>query len=214
LKEEKVEEAMAKKARTEIRAYGVRVLLSRHPEIRRLKRLNSPAVHGNKLWASSWLLMDYLDRRGMSKGARVMEVGCGWGLAGIYCAKKHGAIVTGIDIDPEVFAFLRLHADINSVQIGSMKKTFVSVTERQLRKVDVVIGSDICFWDTMVDPLKRFIRRALRANVRLVLIADPGRAPFERLGEYFVKTGRGETLSWTARRPRRVRGRLLRIGSI
>ena len=200
-------------AKTEIRAYGVRVLLSRHPEVRRLKRLNSPAVHGNKLWASSWLLMDYLDRRGLFEGARVMEVGCGWGLAGIYCAKKHGAIVTGVDIDAEVFAFLRLQADINKVEVGTMKKTFVSVTEMQLRDVDVVIGSDVCFWDTMVEPLKRFIRRALRAGVRLVLIADPGRPPFEKMGEYFVKTSRGETFNWTARRPRRIQGRLLKIGS-
>jgi predicted nicotinamide N-methyase len=204
---------MSNAVKTDIRAHGVRVLLSRHSEIRKLKRLNTPSFHGNKLWSSSWLLMDYFKRRGLRKGARVMEVGCGWGLAGIYCAKKHGARVTGVDKDSEVFPYLRLHADINKVKITTMKKAFAGVRDEDLKAFDVVIGADICFWDAMVDPLKRFIRRALGAGVRVVLIADPGRPTFEEIGQYFVKKGRGEIFDWTTQRPRRIRGRILKIGS-
>ena len=202
---------MARRAKKEIRAYGIRLLLSHHPEVRKLKRLNIPAHHGNKLWTSSWLLMDYIKRRGFPKRARVMDVGCGWGLAGIYCAKKHGAVVIGVDIDPEVFPYLRLHADINEVKITIMKKSFEGITGNYLKNIDVLIGADICFWDSMIDPLKRLIRRALGAGVRMVLISDPGRSTFEKLGRYLREERRGEILDWEVQRPRRIQGQILRV---
>ena len=112
-------------SKKEIRAHGVRLLLSRHPEIRRLKRTHSPVLHGNKLWTSSWLLMDYLDRRRLPGKVHLMEACCGWGLAGIYCAKKHGAIVTGMDKDADVFPYLQLHARLNRVNIFTLEVTKV-----------------------------------------------------------------------------------------
>ena len=204
---------MTSREKTEIRAYGIRVLQSRHPEIRRLKRLHTPSVHGNKHWVSSWLLMDYLRRHPLPERTRVMEIGCGWGLAGIYCAKKFNAIVTGVDIDAEVFPYLQLHADINKVDVATLQKKFNKLREDDLQNIDVVIGADICFWDKMVYPLKRFIRRALNAGVQLVIIADPARSPFEKLSKYFVKKRGGEILQWTVRRPRNIQGQLLKINN-
>jgi predicted nicotinamide N-methyase len=204
---------MTRRAKREIRAHGVRVLLSGHPKVRELKGLYNPFAYGSRFWNSSWLLMDYFKRRGLPEGACVMEVGCGWGLSGIYCAKKHGAVVTGVDIDPEVFPFLRLHAGINNVEIVTIKKGFDGLRSRHLKAVDVLIGADICFWPKMVDPLKRLIKRALSAGVELVLIADPGRSPFEKLGEYFVKNWRGDLLDWTVQRPKRIKGRILEVTS-
>jgi predicted nicotinamide N-methyase len=202
---------MTSRVQTEIRAYGIRVLQSRHPEIRRLKRLHTPSVHGNKHWVSSWLLMDYLRSHPLPEGVRVMEIGCGWGLAGIYCAKQFNAIVTGVDIDSEVFPYLRLHADINKVDVATLQKKFNKLREEDLQNIDVVIGADICFWDKMVYPLKRFIRRALNAGVQSVIIADPARSPFEKLSKYFVKKGKGETLDWRVKLPQNIQGQLLKI---
>lgn len=199
-------------AKTEVRAHGIRILLSRHPELRRLKRHYVPSAHGNRFWTSSWLLMDFLSRRGLPNRTRVMEVGCGWGLAGIYCAKKHGAVVTAVDIDPEVFPYLCLHADINNVKISTMKKGFGGLTAEHLKNIDVLIGADICFWDKMVYSLKRLVNRALRTGVRAVLIADPGRPTFDALAAYFVKKRKAELLEWTTQRPRRIQGRILKIG--
>jgi predicted nicotinamide N-methyase len=203
---------MGRTRRTSRKAYGVRLLLSHHPEVRKLKKYSAPSVHGNKLWKSSWLLMDYLNRRGFPQGANVMEVGCGWGLLGIYCAKKYGARVTGVDIDSEVFPFLHLHAEINQVEISALKKGYDGLRGNHLQEVDVLLGTDICFWDELAQPIKRLILRALRAGVRLVLIADPGRPPFEEIGEYFVNKRGGALLDWTAQRPRRSEGRILKIG--
>jgi predicted nicotinamide N-methyase len=90
--------------------------------------------------------MDYFKRRGLRERSRVLEVGCGWGLSGIYCAKTHGAAVTGIDIDPEVFPFLHLQAAINGVEITTFKKGFNGLRKEHLKGIDVLIGADICFW--------------------------------------------------------------------
>jgi predicted nicotinamide N-methyase len=140
-----------------------------------------------------------------------MEVGCGWGLAGIYCARKHEAQVTGVDIDPDVLPFMRLHSEMNGVSTEFVKRSFDGLYRKHLEAVDVLIGADICFWDKMVLPLKRLIIRAKQSGVRLVLIADPGRSPFEKIGEYFIAQGVGKTMDWTTQRPRRIQGRLLEI---
>ena len=200
--------------RNRIRAHGLVAFLANHPEVRKLKRNHSPSVHGNKFWNSCWLLIDYLSRRGLPSGARVMEVGCGWGLASVYCAKKHKAAVTCVDIDDEVFPFLQLHAAQNGVRVQTMRKGFDALRIRDLEQVDVLIGADICFWDPMTDSLRRLIGRALKAGVKMVLISDPGRSPFHTLQEYFVDKQQGKALDWTAQRPRRMQGQLLRIGSL
>ena len=205
---------MARTQRKYRKAYGVRLLLSPHPEVRKLKRSMTPSVHGNKHWKSSWLLIDYLHRRGLPQGVRVMELGCGWGLLGIFCANKFTARVTCVDIDPEVFPFLDLHAEVNQVEISTMRKSFDGLRTKHLREMDVILGTDICFWDEMVKPLKKLILRALRGGVPLVLIADPGRPPFEEVVEYFVAKKGGQILDWTAQRPQRSEGRILKIGKI
>ncbi len=200
--------------KVQIRAYGVKVLLSRHKEVRRLKRLHFPSGHGNKLWISSWLLMDFFKRKGLSERSKVMDVGCGWGLAGIYCAKKHDAVVTAVDTDPEVFPFLHLHAEVNGVKVTTMKRAFGGLTHADLEGFDVLIGADICFWETLTYSLKRLINRALRSGIKLVLIADPGRSTFDELAEYFIEKQGGEILKRTVYRPRRIQGRILKIGSL
>ena len=204
---------MKKSAKKEIKAHGVRLLLSRHPEIRKLKRQHYPAFHGNKHWSASWLLMDFLGHKGLPKKAHLMEVGCGWGLAGIYCAKKHGAIVTGVDRDPDVFPYLRLHADINREKISTLKSDLRKIKKRDLKKTDVMIGADICFWDNMVDPLRKLIQKALKNGVKQVLVADPGRPTFEKIVDYFCKRGVGKVYDWDTRRPRPIAGRILRINA-
>jgi len=143
-----------------------------------------------------------------------MEVGCGWGLAGIYCAKIHDAIVTCADIDAQVFPYAKLHADINKVEVQMLQKGFDGLREENLKDIDVVIGADICFWDDLIPSLKSLILRALGADTQLVLIADPGRTTFEKMGSYFVENQQGEISNRAITDPYLIRGRVLRIGSL
>lgn len=202
---------MSGSSKTEVRAHGVRVLFAGHSEVRKLKRLHNPTHHGTRLWPSSWLLMDYIGRCGMMSKTHVMEIGCGWGLVGIYCAKWQGARVTGLDSDSEIFPYLDLHARINGVEIESLEMRFDRISFRHLEEVGVLIGSDICYWETLVGPLEGLIRNAMEAGVRAVLISDPGRTPFEHLADIFVDNEWGEVFDWRTKKPHVIKGRILRV---
>jgi predicted nicotinamide N-methyase len=204
--------ASAKKA--EIFEYGVHVYRPRHRKIRKLKRSHAPSFHGIRLWPSSWLLMDFLNRQGLSQGARVMELGCGWGLAGIYCARNHGAEVTSVDIDSEVFPYLQMHTQLNHVEITPMQLGFDELMGDHLKRIDVMIGADICFWDSLAHSLEGLIFRALGEGVQSVVLADPGRSTFERLGRRFVQKGTGQVHGRSVQRPYDIQGRILKIGSL
>ena len=167
-----------------IRFHNVCALRSTHPEVRRLKRQAPQHVaHGNKVWRSSFVLMDYLLAHPIPNGSAVMDLGCGWGLGGIFMAKQFDAQVTGVDIDPGVEPFLRLQAEINDCSIAFKRQSLTRISKSQLAPFHTLIGSDICFWESMADMLFKLIRRARQAGVEQVLITDPGRPPFWDLVE-------------------------------
>jgi len=202
---------MTKALKNEIVCHGLRVLRSRHRDIRKLKRDHTPAVHGFRVWASSWLLVDFFKHRGLKHGTQVMDVGCGWGLAGIYCAKYHHAAVTSVDIDSDVFPFLHLHAGLNDTKIISLQDSFDDISSERLENTEVLIGADICFWDSMVDSLINLICRALHRGVHLVVIADPGRSPFFELGDYFCTRGMGSCHGRWVQDPHFIQGYILKV---
>jgi predicted nicotinamide N-methyase len=131
--------------------------------------------------------MDYLRHYPVPKKARVLDIGCGWGLTGIYLAKRFDAKVIGIDADADVKPFLQAQAAVNKVSIDFQRKKFQQISKRDMQGVHTLVGADICFWDELVQPLYRLIGRAMKAGVEQVLIADPGRSPFWQLGELCEK---------------------------
>jgi predicted nicotinamide N-methyase len=197
--------------KAEIKAYGLRLLLSRHPEIARLKKKYAPSVHGNKSWGTSWLLIDHIRKTRLDSGSKILEIGCGWGMTGIFCAKKFDAAVTAVDIDPDIYPYLDLHARINKVKVEFLNKSFDQISSRRLQDVDMVIASDICFWDNLIDPLRRLIQRARRASVGRILIADPGRPTFDSLVESLAPKKGVEVLDHEIKKPRRMSGKILDI---
>lgn len=180
----------------ERRAYGLTILKAAHPQMRQLKKNHEPSIHGNKFWSSSYLIMDFLGYQGLPIGTRVLEAGCGWGLAGIFCAKQFGARVTGIDADEEVFPYLDLHAQVNGVEIKTRKARFEELTAKELAEFDVLLAADVCFWDEMVDPLYGMIEKAVKAGVQQVVLADPGRPPFVQVSERCCEKLGGQTKDW------------------
>jgi len=127
--------------------------------------------------------MDHLKKNPLKKNVRVLEIGCGWGVLGIFCAREFNARVTGIDADENVFPYLQLHADMNDVKITGKRMSFQQLTVEKLKGFDVILGADICFWDEMADLLYNLIGRAMKAGVKQVMIADPCRPPFGDLTE-------------------------------
>ncbi len=190
--------------------YGLKIFLSQHPAIRRLKRINAPAMHGNKVWVSSLLLIDYIKHIGLTPNAHVLDVGCGWGLAGIYCAQNFNSAVTGVDADDNVFPYLRLHAEINKVKIATIKTKFNGLNRSILNGHEILIGSDICFWENMIKPLRGLIRRAMNNGIKQIILADPGRETFDECVNVFIKREMGELIDWTIKHPHKVQGRIFK----
>ncbi|MCA0891973.1 class I SAM-dependent methyltransferase [Microbulbifer agarilyticus] len=193
--------------------FGLLVRKNAHPDMRKLRReAGDASLHGNKFWKSSCLTIDYLEKHPLKKGARVLDLGCGWGLGGIFCAKAFDAKVTSLDADPSVFPFANYHAALNGVEITTWQCRYEKVTQAALTEFDAVIGTDICFWDQLEAPLFNLTRRAMRAGVGRVMLVDPGRSPFRRLGEQAVEKLDAQYFEWQTSQPMKASGCIMLAG--
>lgn len=198
-----------------LEAFGLTILKSQHKDIRRLKREGDDAsLHGNKVWKSAQLLIDYLREFPPEPGCRILELGCGWGLSGIYCAKHHACEVVGLDADDSVFPYTELHAELNGVEVGLFQGRFEDITVEDLEGFDMVIGADICFWDELTPVIQALVERALEAEVPRIVLADPGRPPFREMAEYIDaqyadQIAQLDYTDWTIPEPHNVWGLIL-----
>ncbi len=205
----KARKVSPKNSATIIEELGVKLMTAKHPEIKRLKKQYPTSIHGDKFWSSSYLLMDYLNDNPPKKKTKILEIGCGWGLTAIYCTKKFGCKVTGVDADPDVFPYLQAHAELNDVKIKQLVKKFEKLDVKTLSKYDMIIGGDICFWDELNDTLFDLFKRAKKAGVKKAVIADPQRQPFidlcARLDDHFTH----EVWDWELPEPTPADGDIL-----
>ena len=192
--------------------FGVRTLLASHPDMRRLKRAtHATQLHGNKLWGSAYLLIDYLQKNPLPAASKVLDLGCGWGLASIYCAKHLQATVTAVDADPAVFPYLSLLAQHNAVNINTRCARFEALDADTLAQYDAIIASDICFWDEMSEEVFDLIHRAVDAGVKKIIIADPHRPPFLAVAEACIDDFFAELIPSEVLASRHHRGSILLI---
>ncbi len=195
-------------------AYGVMTLDNKHRLVRRLKKAFTPSIHGHKTWSSSYLLMDYfLHRQLLQQNMPVLEVGCGWGPAAIFCAKHGGCKVTGLDMDKEVFPYLEVQAALNGVEVEELVGSFESLSKKQLRNFEVLIGADVCFWDELTQIHFKLIKRALAAGVQHVVYADPGRSPFFALAELCAESFGATCVQWYCNEPENFEGYILHVSA-
>ncbi len=192
--------------------FNIMLLENKHRLVKQLKACYEPNVHGHKTWASSFLLMDYFQtHRVLKRTSNVLELGCGWGAASIYCAKNGAKSVTGLDIDENVFPYLNVQAALNDVEINSITKSYDKLTGKQLAKYDIIIGGDICFWDELALMLEKMIKRALNNGSKRILLADPGRSPFFDLADRCEKFAKVKLSEWYVCDPEYYEGFVLDI---
>ena len=193
---------------------GVKIYPPKHKRVQKLLTGDSePEIHGDKVWFSSYFIMDHLEANPPAPKTRILEIGCGWGALGIYCVKKFLAKVTAVDADKHVFPLLDLHAQLNNVNISKKVSKYEDLKPDFLAKQQIILGGDICFWDELVDPLHTLIQNALDAGVETIIIADPGRPPFMRLARRCRRLYKGKVKvrSVKVTKPRKHDGYLLII---
>jgi predicted nicotinamide N-methyase len=155
-----------------------------------------PSLHGTRVWQSTFWLMDYLAANPLVSRARVLEIGCGWGLLGIYCAKAFAARVLLTDADAQVFPYAQAHARLNAVAVETEQIRFAAMADNHLRDCDVLLGADICFWPELGSQLRRLIQRSAEIGVGRIVIADPGRSTFMRMAESCIGALGARLIEW------------------
>ncbi len=192
--------------------YGVGTFLSGHPAMRQAKRQQARAhLHGNKVWAASYLMMAYLDTHPLDHDLKTLEVGCGSALASIYCSKHFASRATVSDADPAVKAQLELHSQLNNTKLHWQEAQFSDFNETELAQFDTLLACDVCFWDQMTEDLAQLIDKAVNAGVSKILIADPMRPPFLALADYCITAHFAELLPIQAQTRRHHKGAILVI---
>ena len=199
---------------TERKFRGVTLPTASHKAIRRVKRAgHEPSIHGTKLWRSSFLIIDYLHKNPPAKAKRVLDAGCGWGISGIWCAKKLRSAVVSLDADPAVFPYLDAVAELNKTSTTALVKRFEKLKKSELASFDLLLAADVCFWDELVKPVSKMIDRAIDAGVEQIVIADPERPTFHQMAERAIKRHGGEVLQWSLKGKIKATGALLVINN-
>jgi predicted nicotinamide N-methyase len=208
-------QSKSKKRPIERRFRGVSMPYSHHPAIRAVKRAgHEPTIHGTKLWKSSCLVMDYLHKHAPEHADTVLDAGCGWGITGIWCARKLGADVISMDADPAVFPYLDAVAAINKVSTTPLVARFENLKKQQLKNIDLLVAADVCFWDELVKPVAKMVDRAISAGVKQIIIADPERPTFHEMAERCINRHGGELIEWHTTGDIKASGALLVINNV
>lgn len=128
------------------------------------------------LWSSALALATHMRVRPGVAGMRVLELGCGTGLAGIAAAQA-GARVVMTDYEDDALRFARANAAIN---LGAVARDKVRAEHLDWRSpgapgtFDIVLGADIVY-DRANFPFLLSLFRAVLAPEGVVLVADPDR---------------------------------------
>jgi predicted nicotinamide N-methyase len=155
--------------------------------------------------------MEYLAQHPLPNRQRIMDIGCGWGLLGIFCAKHFDGDIVSVDADSGVFPYLRSHEALNEVSVRTSESTFEQLRHADFADQDMIVGADICFWPSMVKELKSLIARAMAAGVKKIILADPGRTTFLQLAEFCKENYITSLEPWQSRQQTTSKGMLLII---
>lgn len=192
--------------------HGIRILKSKHQIIKRLRKEEpAPTLYGDQVWHSSFLIMEYLAQHPLPQRQRIMDIGCGWGLLGIYCAKHFASDIVSVDADSGVFPYVRTHETLNDVSVRTEQAAFNELKHADFAAQDVIVGADICFWPSMVKELKALISRAMIAGVKKIILADPGRTTFLQLAEHCKENYITRLEPWQSQEQTTSKGMLLII---
>ena len=124
-------------------------------------------------------------------GKRFIDFASGSGIVGIAAMKAGAGHVLAADIDPFCGAALAVNAAANGVRVDYTNHDLLNAPPPD---VDVILAGDICYEQPLAAKVMDWLAAAHVRGTR-VLIGDPGRSYFPRVGleqlaEYQVQTTR------------------------
>jgi len=138
----------------------------------------------SEIWASSVSLARWCLTFPALQGKRVLELGCGLGLAGIAAARA-GANVVLSDYEEDALLFARYNALLNATGSDPELLLFDWRQPRHGRSFDVLLGADILYERRHFLPLLQAFETLLSPE-GIVVLTDPDRSTgnaFFRLAE-------------------------------
>ena len=124
-----------------------------------------------ELWESAIGIGAWLVKHGPLESQKVLDLGCGMGLAGTVAAMLRADVLFA-DLEPACLLFARLNGLRYSPHVAARRTNWQ--TDDLKRKFDLIIGSDVLYDRTQWPHLDAFFRRHLAENGR-VLLGEPGR---------------------------------------
>ncbi len=141
----------------------------------------------------------------------MIEIGSGWGITGVYCAKYFSAQVLCTDIDAAVAPYAQLLATVNKTKIDFKPLGFADFSLAKLKGVHTVFGCDMCYSESLIQPLLDLIKQCSKVGVTQFLMSDPGRWPFLDLCKKLKFNKSAHVLSWERVNQPTAQGFVLRI---
>ena len=133
------------------------------------------------VWPSALVLAAHLQDAVLGE-RRILEVGCGLGLASLSLHRRHGD-VTASDCHPLAGIFLGENVRLNVLPVLPYLHGDWSALNENLGRFDLIIGSDVLYERNQPSLLAAFIERHSQAAMEVVIV-DPdrgNRAGFNRL---------------------------------
>jgi predicted nicotinamide N-methyase len=145
-----------------------------------------------ELWESASGVASALSKFKLDAGVRVLDLGCGMGLAGTAAAAM-GASVVMADLESPALLLARLNSLPYASRIRTRRLNWQS--DRLAEKFDLIVGADIVYEKVQWESLDAFWKSHL-ADGGCVLLGEPGR----QTGDMFVQwiASRGWSLTETA----------------
>lgn len=138
------------------------------------------------IWASGEVLA-HLMLTYQVEGKRILEVGCGIGLASLVLNYRI-ADITATDHHPEAGSFLQENVRLNNGPTIPFIRTSWLDHDIVLGKFNLIIGSDLLYERDHVEALSAFIDQHACQNCE-VIIVDPGRGQSNRFSRTMLRLG-------------------------
>lgn len=139
-----------------------------------------------QLWPASQVLAQAMNDFDIV-GKRMLELGCGLGLASLVLQRR-GADIVASDHHPLAEPFLRHNAQANGVHMPPYRDLPWAGDDRELGRFDVLLGSDVLYERDHATLLAALVQRHACARAEVV-VADPGRGERARFSTALGRLG-------------------------
>lgn len=149
------------------------------------------SLFGN-VWPSGMILAELIQVHELN-GLRVLELGCGLGLASIV-AHRRGADITASDYHPSARDFFAENVRLNHLPPMAFSLCDWAKLQPEMGNFDLIIGSDLLYEPDHPALLSAFIDLHSKATVEVIII-DPDRRQQREFTKSMEKLGYAYTMT-------------------